>query len=78
MDYHERDDNSKDNHNLICLPDYVASFSSIQINIDIVLNILVDKTFVTEVKCWHEFVCESRVISFLKILFQYIMAPNAP
>ena len=78
MDYSEREDNSKDSHNLICLPDYVASFSSIQINIDIVLNILIDKPFVTEAKCWHDFVCESHVISFLRILFQFIMAPNAP
>ena len=66
------------NHELIYLPDYLASISSLQFHIDQIQDIFFDIPLVTEIKCWHEIVFEYGGISFFKVLFQNIIAPNAP
>lgn len=71
-------DHQKNNHEIIYLPDYLASISSFQIHVDQVQNILFDVPLSREIKCWHEIVLEYRGISFFKVLFQNIIAPNAP
>jgi len=78
MDYNDDEDDSGDDPKTIYLPDYVASISSFQISVDLIQNLLFNIPFFTEIKCWHEAVLEYRTISFFKILFQYIIAPNAP
>jgi len=78
VEYNEDEDNPGDDPKTIYLPDYVASISSFQISVDLIQNMLFDIPFVTEIKFWHEAVLEYRIISFFKILFQYIIAPNAP
>lgn len=78
IELNEDEDNPERDHYIIYLPDYLASISSIQIDVDLILNILFDIPFATEDKCWHEYVLEYRSTSFFKILFQYIISPNAP
>ena len=77
-EFNEEDDNPVKNHDIIYLPDYLASISSFQIDVDLILNILFDIPFATEDKCWHEYVLEYSSTSFFKILFQNIISPNAP
>lgn len=74
----EDEDNPEKDLDIIYLPDYLASISSFQIDVDLVLNVLFDLPFATEDKCWHEYVLEYNSTSFFKILFQNIISPNAP
>jgi hypothetical protein len=78
IEFNDEKENSEKNHDFIYLPDYLASISSFQIDVDFILDILFDIPFSTEDKCWHEHVLEYRSISFFKILFQHIISPNAP
>ena len=76
--FDEDEDSPEKDHEIIYLPDYLASISSFQIDVDLILSILFDIPFATEDKCWHEHVLEYRSTSFFKILFQNIISPNAP
>jgi hypothetical protein len=78
LDYNKGDDNAENNHKIIYLPDFLAPITSFHINIDQVQDILSELPFVTEVRRWYEKVFEYQVISYFKVLFQYIIAPNAP
>lgn len=78
IELNDENEHPEKNHDFIYLPDYLASISSFQIDVDLILNILFDIPFSTEDKCWHEHVHEYRSISFFKILFQNIISPNAP
>lgn len=78
IEYNEEEENQKQDHEIIYLPDYLASISSFQIDVDLIQDIRFDIPFLAEIKCWHEYVPEYRSISFFKILFQNIIAPNAP
>jgi hypothetical protein len=77
-EFNEDQDNPEKDHDIIYLPDYLASISSFQIDVDLILNVLFDIPFATEDKCWHEYVPEYSSTSFFKILFQNIISPNAP
>ena len=76
--HNEDEDNPEKDHEIIYLPDYLASISSFQIDVGQILNILFDIPFATEDKCWNEQVLEYMSTSFFKILFQNIISPNAP
>jgi len=78
IEYNDEGESQERNHDIIYLPDYLASISSFQIHVDQIQNILFDIPFVHDIKCWHEIVLEYRCISFFKVLFQNIIAPNAP
>jgi hypothetical protein len=78
IEFNDEEENPKKNHDFIYLPDYLASISSFQIDVDFILNILFDIPFSTEDKCWHEHVLEYSSTAFFKILFQNIISPNAP
>jgi hypothetical protein len=77
-EFNEDQDNPEKDHDIIYLPDYLASISSFQIDVDLILNVLFDIPFATEDKYWHEYVPEYSSTSFFKILFQNIISPNAP
>ena len=77
-EFNDEEDNPESNREIIYLPDYLASISSFQIHVDLIQNILFDIPVFTKTKCWHENVLEYRSISFFKILFQNIIATNAP
>lgn len=78
LDYNKGDNNAENDHKIIYLPDFLAPITSFHISIDQVQDILSEVPFVTEVMRWHEKVFEYQVISYFKVLFQYIIAPNAP
>jgi hypothetical protein len=78
IEINDEEENPEKNYDFIYLPDYLASISSFQIDVDLILNILFDIPFSTEDKCWHEHVLEYSSTSFFKILFQNIISPNAP
>jgi hypothetical protein len=66
------------NHEIIYLPDYLASISSFQIHVDQIQSIFFVIPLIRENKCWYEIILESGGISFFKVLFRNIIAPNAP
>ena len=78
IELNDEHEHSEEHHDFIYLPDYLATISYFQIDVDFILNILFDIPFSTEDKCWNEHVQEYRNISFFKILFQNIISPNAP
>lgn len=78
IELNDENEHPEENHEFIYLPYYLATISSFQIDVDLILNILFDIPFSTEDKCWHEHVHEYISISFFKILFQNIISPNAP
>jgi len=78
IEINEEKENPESNHEIIYLPDYLASISSFQIHVDLIQNLLIHIPFFTEIKCWHEYILEYRSISFFKVLFHNIIAPNAP
>jgi hypothetical protein len=78
IEYASKEDNARDEHQIIYLPDYLASISSFQIDVYLTQYILVDIPSLTDTKIWHDYFLEYKSISFFKILFQNIISPNAP
>jgi hypothetical protein len=78
IEVRSEEDHQEQNHEIIYLPDFLATISSLQFHVDQIQSILFDIPFFPEIKCWHEIVLEYRGISFFKVLFQHIIAPNAP
>lgn len=79
MDLNEEgEDTAKDSKKTIFLPDYLVSTSSFQIHVDLIKTVLNDIPFISEIKCPGESVPEYRITSYFKVLFNYIIGPNAP
>jgi hypothetical protein len=78
IELNEENENPEPNHEIIYLPDYLASISSFQIHLDWIQDLLFNIPFITEIKSWCEYVLEYQSISFFKVLFHNIIAPNAP
>ena len=78
IEFNSNEENSERNQETIYLPDYLASTSTFQVLVDHVQNILFVISFVKEIKGWYEVILEYQGISFFKVLFQNIIAPNAP
>ena len=74
----EADGDSERDHEFIYLPYYLASITTLQIDLHHFLDILFDIPLVVEDKCHYENIPEFTTSSFFKILFHNIIAPNAP
>ena len=69
---------AQDTQQIIFLPDYLASIYSFQINVDLIKTVLFDSPFLAEIKCWGENIPEYQIISYFRVLFKFIIGPNAP
>jgi hypothetical protein len=78
IEWNEEESNNEGERQIIYLPDYLASITTFQIDVDLTQNILFDISFFSEIKIWSEKTIQYRSISFFKVLFQNIIAPNAP